>query len=166
MNCTKHNGLLMILTSLAVALLLVGCNRKTVYSSYLHTPIDSWGWESTDTMFFSIPSVTEGGLYSEEVGLRCNSSYPFKELYLIVMQESFPHYTYRCDTVRFAITDENGVFLGKGISYFQYTAEIGEISLQKGDSLQVSIRHCMRRENLKGLADVGFSLIRLPSKGR
>lgn len=141
---------------ITVALTLVGCNRNTIYSHYEHTPIN--GWERVDRLSFDLASVTVGGNYHEEIGLRINKDYPFKGLTLIVEQQVFPSGVSRSDTLTCKLIDDKGIILGEGVSFYQYHFHLCDMPLAKGDSLHVQIRHHMRREILSGISDVGVTL--------
>jgi gliding motility-associated lipoprotein GldH len=148
----------MVLTTVAltVALFFVGCNRKVVYNRYEHTPVS--GWERNDTLFFDIPPVERSQVVYEELGLRINSLYPFCDLCLIVEQTTMPMGFIRRDTITCSLMDREGNVKGSGISYYQYNMRIADLSLNKGDSLHIGIRHNMKREILPGIADVGLLL--------
>ena len=141
---------------ITVALALAGCNRKTIYSHYEHTPIG--GWEKVDHLSFTLSPVPESGDFSEEVGLRINGAYPFMGLTLIVEQQTWPTGYMRSDTLSCNLIDEDGTILGEGISFYQYNFPMNNITLTEGDSLHVSIRHNMKREILPGISDIGLTL--------
>ncbi len=141
---------------LTVALLFSGCNRKVVYNQYAHTPIA--GWERNDTLYFDVPPSARSQVVYEELGLRINSLYPFRDLFLIVEQTTLPSGVVRRDTVSCSLIDREGRIKGSGISYYQYNMRIADLSLNKGDSLHIGIRHNMKREILPGIADVGLLL--------
>ncbi|MBQ9671765.1 MAG: gliding motility lipoprotein GldH [Prevotella sp.] len=143
---------------ITVALTMVGCNRKTIYSRYQPTPLE--GWEPNDRLTFSIEPMKTAGCYEEIVGLRTTSDYPFMRLTLIVEQELFPTHQLMVDTIDVPIVDEDGAILGNGVSTFQYTFPLRRLDLNQGDSLQVSIHHFMKRELLPGISDVGFAVAR------
>ena len=156
----KKHSLFLLFMSLTVALFFCSCNRKTIYSHYEHTPVDGWGWDQIDTLYFDIPSLAQDGAYSEEIGLRCNTSYPFQELALIILQEVLPEGRQLCDTVTFRITDDNGFYQGQGVYHYHYSMPLSDLILHKGDSLHVAVCHIMRRKNVTGIADVGLTLQR------
>ena len=54
-----RNKHLLTILILAVAAILTGCDRRTVYSHYEHVPLE--GWEKIDTIFFEVPPVKEAG---------------------------------------------------------------------------------------------------------
>lgn len=140
----------------AVALLVCGCNRKTIYSHYEHTPVE--GWERVDGLSFDFSPVPYDGTFREDIGLRINSSYPFMGLTLIVEQQVYPMGVRRSDTLSCKLIDDDGTIQGEGISSFQYNFHLCNLKLEKGDSLHVHIRHNMKREILPGISDVGVTL--------
>ena len=158
-NSTEMRNLLRnsMLILMAAQLVLTGCSRQTVYSHYEN--IGTEGWERGDSVAYVVP-VREGGTFEEEVGIRSTRIYPYMNIALIVSQEAQPSGAHRQDTVYMNLTDEKGHGEGEGVSYRQLTAPVSRIQLQDGDTLRVSIRHYMHRENLPGIKDVGFSMTR------
>lgn len=146
--------------------ILLACNDKSacVYAVYQHTPIE--GWDRNDTLTFCyVPNETYSPFASqpsltltEEIGLRINGSYPFSTLYLIVEQEVRPSATQLTDTLTCRLTDKKGVFIGKGIGCYQYLFPLRRLPLHTGDTLNIHIRHLMKREILPGVTDIGVSL--------
>lgn len=134
------------------------CNGKKIYHGFDHTPLA--GWEKNDTLLFSVPRLTTGGEYSSDLMLRINETYPFMGLTLIVEQKVIPGGMTYCDTLKCRLMNEKGYSKGQGISYYQYVFHVNEMSLEQGDSLQISIRHDMKREILPGISDVGMKITR------
>ena len=141
-----------------VLLMLTGCEQRTVYYHYEDTP--TAGWEKNDTLSFLTAPVKHAGDYSEKVGLRINSHYPFVALELIVDQEVLPSHVFRSDTLDCKLVDELGNIKGNGISNYQYEFPLTVLSLNEGDRLHISIRHDMKREILPGISNIGMSLVR------
>ena len=134
----------------------VSCATDTVYYSYAHTPVA--GWEKNDTLTFNIPGMAAPGTYGQQVGLRMTSAFPFTSISLIVEQRIMPRGKVLTDTIKCPITDIRGNFLGDGISSFQYMFPLREVTLNKKDSIHVSIRHNMKREILPGVSDIGLKM--------
>lgn len=134
------------------------CDTHTPYFHYSHTPID--GWEKNDTLKFDIKPLKITGEYNTSVGLRLNGSYPFTKLYLIVEQDIFPSMRHKIDTVCIQITNADGRYQGQGISNYQYTMPVDKDYLQADDSLHITVRHCMKRDILPGISDIGIRLDR------
>lgn len=141
---------------ITVALALAGCNRKTLYHHYEHTPLA--GWEKSDTLYFSVKPNTSRTTIRRDVELRITSAYPFKGLNLVVEQTALPSQQSRHDTIDCRLTDDEGYTLGNGITLYQYRFELPDATINQGDSLRLSIRHNMKRETLPGIADIGIRL--------
>lgn len=144
-----------------VATALVSCNRKTVYDHYEHTPLT--GWEKNDTLIYRMPAFKESGTYSEELGLRISDTYPFTSICIIVDQTVIPKdrdmgQRTLSDTIMCSLFDSDGSIKGNGVSLFQYGNHFNDISLEKGDSVEVRIRHNMKREILHGINDIGIRI--------
>lgn len=161
MRNLRSDNLLLYAICLTVALALGSCNRKAVYSHYEHTHIDGWGWERSDTLTFSVPPLGEGGLFSEELGLRTTTRYPFTSLTLIVSQRVFPSGLFRNDTVTVRLTDDIGNRLGDGMNLYQHTCTLPVIQLNEHDSLSITVSHYMKRESLPGISDIGLTVKRM-----
>ena len=146
---------------ITVAMTLVSCNRKTVYDHYDHTPLT--GWEKNDTLIYRMPAFDEGGEYSENLGLRIGDNYPFMSICIIVdntiiSKDNTVGLSTVSDTITCSLFDSDGSIKGDGVSIFQYNCHIKDITVEKGDSLEVRVRHNMKREILTGILDIGIQL--------
>ena len=155
---TKSNQTLNIFCIIAtVVFTLAGCSGGGYRYSHYET-IGPQGWERTDTLHFTAAPVKHYGTYTEEVGLRTTSLYPFMQLTLIVYQEAKPSGFSRTDTINARMTDDEGRVTGEGINHYQYLFPLPPVALAAGDTLRVNIRHDMMRSPLVGVVNVGFSL--------
>ncbi len=145
---------LLAMTAISVIASLSSCNDNKVYDHYEHTPLA--GWEKNDRLSFSVPAAKEDGVYTTDLGLRINATYPFMGLTLIVDHHILPADTTVSDTLHCDLIDTNGNTCGQGVNFYQYQFHVGEIPLHQGDSLQVSVRHDMKREILPGVSDIGL----------
>jgi len=152
----KHYAAFCAFFALTVALALASCNRNTIYNHYNHTSIE--GWEASDTLLFSVGPVAESAVYSETIGLRTCSRYPFKELTLVVDQLLMPAGTLLSDTLRCRLTDEEGTPLARGFNFYELSFPLRSISLQNGDSVTIRIHHYMKRELIPGIAEIGVAV--------
>ena len=143
---------------MTVALVLTGCNRRTVYHHYNQTHVS--GWERNDTLLFNVKPAACDAVLHEEVELRINSQYPFMGLCLVVEHTFFPSNVRRVDTLNCQLIDEKGSVKGKGINYVQYSYHLTDLSVSEGDSIAIAIRHNMKREILPGIVDLGVHLIK------
>lgn len=134
------------------------CTGGTVYHDYMHT--QQAGWEKTDTLVFAVPPVGASGKYREVVCMRTTGDFPFKSVTLVVEQRILPRNITRTDILKCTLTDKNGNVEGNGVSMYQYEFELRDIQLDRGDSLDIRIRHDMKRETLSGISDVGVKIAR------
>ena len=153
----KHT-LLYIYIVMCVGMMLVSCDNRTVFSRYESTPVR--GWERNDTLSFYIEPLQATGMYAEEVGLRITGDYPFMGLSLVVEQTILPSHVTRTDTLNCDLIDDSGHANGNGINHYQYLFPLTTLKLNKDESVHVAIRHCMKREILPGITDVGLKLSR------
>jgi len=151
----RRNDFLIIFFVLAVAVCMTSCNRKNVYISYQHVPVS--GWDKNDTLTYDVSPLKEGR-YREVVGVRITRSYPFMSLSLVVKQTILPSGYVHCDTLNCKLVDENGKFMGQGVSFYQQTFHLNTIRLHEGDSLHINIKHNMKREVMHGVSDIGFRI--------
>ena len=145
-----------------VTVLMTACKRQTIYNHYEHTPVD--GWERNDTLSFNIGPTADSGDYQEEVGLRITALYPFMDISLVINQTILSTGTTWSDTLNCALTDEQGSAIGNGVSQYQYRYPLKRLSLNKGESLYITVRHDMKREILPGITDIGLIMRKWPSE--
>ena len=157
-----------------VVVLFTGCDDRRTYSHY--APADVERWEQRDTLLFAVPPQ-HAGSYVLQLSLRATEAYPFTHLSMFVERTIF-HATAKKgkqpkapsvstflpgqvhgDTVRCQITDDDGHLLGKnGISSTELSYDLPLLHLQEGDSMAIKIHHCMKRDPLQGISDVGITL--------
>ena len=150
---SKH---LLKLLILATGLLLCACGRQKIYSRFEH--VSDTGWEKVDTIDFYIPPIAESGTYHEALELRIDNTYPFQSLTMEVTQTVFPENKENIYNKVCQLIDKKGNIIGSGISLFSYTFPFNNIMLNRGDSLHITIVHCMKREIMPGVVDVGVTL--------
>ena len=159
----NRHTLLYIYIAMCMGIMLVSCDDRTVFSHYESTPVR--GWERNDTLSFNIEPMQATNLYAEEIGVRITGEYPFKGLSLVVEQTVYPSNTTITDTLSCDLIDDVGHANGKGINHYQYLFPLTTLKLNKGESVHVAIRHCMKREILPGITDIGLKLSRQVSAG-
>ena len=139
---------------LLTVLLLTSCKQSTVYYHYENTPES--GWEKTDVVVFDMDKMSADAVCQEELALRISNKYPFMRLTLIVEQTVFPAGETMIDTLDCNLIDERGNAQGRGVSQYQYMFPLRSLQLHKGDSLQLSVHHDMKREILPGITSIGI----------
>ena len=140
----------------AVAMALASCNRKTIYHHYEHTSLS--GWEKNDTLNYLVPSAKLRAVAQRDVEVRISGDYPFRNLFLMVEQTTYPSNIRRRDTLNCELVTPDGSYKTRGVTFYQYRFPLTDISINEGDSLCIRIRHNMKREILPGIADIGIRL--------
>lgn len=158
MRQSRNNKARLWLVAIIAVLAICSCDETVVYDSYRH--ISTAGWERNDTLVYDVKPVAHSGNYTEELGLRLDGNYPFMQLWMVVEQTILPSRMVHTDTVTCDVTTHNGTPLGHGVNLYQHAVPIGSVSLAEGDSLHIVVRHCMRRELLSGISEVGVKLSR------
>lgn len=163
-NTSKFAALAVVCLTAA---LLQACYQSTAYFRYFSTNIN--GWEKDSVLHYHVPAVKEGGFYAEEIGVRTSRLYPFKQLSLVIDQkvistnDGHPDVV-KSDTIILDIYDENGNLRGKGVDLYQLVVPFKGVRLQEGDSIEMAIRHNMRRMAVEGIADVGLKVTKAYSE--
>ena len=145
----------------AILLAIAGvssCEQHTAYHHFSSTP--QAGWEKLDTLLFVVPPLAEPGRYSQQFDVRINESYPFTSLTLVVAQQIFPGNRRKQHILQCKFSEHNKYFQRRGISHYTYSFPLPDIDLRRGDSIQVHVRHDMKREILTGITDVGLKMVR------
>ena len=149
----RLRGIVLITVVVCLTTVIMSCEDVTYYH-FNHTPLN--GWEKNDTLIYDIPPLKEPGTYKEYISMRINDSYPFKSVFLIIEQYTYPGTRISRDTLSYNLTDAKGERFGHGISIYQYNHLLREKDFRRGDSIHITIRHDMKREILPGISDIGF----------
>lgn len=168
MKSRRSKALTVVLSVLFAAWMATACVGGKVFDEYEQIPVE--GWDKTDTLTFSVPAVPADGVYNLALGLRTTGDYPFMSLTLLFEANIIAKKTENSSVVKVPqrlsrtlscpLVSSRGRSQGQGVSLYQYNFHVATISLREGDSLQVNIRHNMKREMLPGLSDLGLSITR------
>lgn len=139
---------------------LSSCDEGEVYSRFYH--IENGKWSRDSLLTFTIDSLnhTPGVSYDVTLELTTNRSFPYRDLWLQIdhnMTDTLVH----SDTLRFILADEYGKWLGSGVGGLNQIT-FPYISFMVGDSVknkQLTIRHVMKDEWLRGIEKIGVKII-------
>jgi gliding motility-associated lipoprotein GldH len=142
----------------AVCLLfiLTACSGKEVFSEYHSLPEATWSQQEKANFEVHITDSLQH--YDVLIGIRNNSRYPFRNIWLFV-DFSTPDGKQRRDTINAELADVYGKWYGNGISLFTYSFPY-EKNRQypiKG-TYTYSILQGMREDPLIGISDVGLTI--------
>lgn len=140
------------------AMLLASCDDPRTFDRFEHT--DAADWSTDEPVVFAVPHQSPG-TYALDVMLRSTLACPYQTVTLLVETTTLPRHSVRRDTVVCTVNDSQGHPAGQaGLSSNETTHRAATLTLARGDSLQVAVRHLMRREELPGIRDVGIRLTR------
>lgn len=147
---------------MAIAVLTVmlaaACADGVVYDRYRDTAVSGWG--RADSLHFYVPPADTSGVYDMTLGVRITGAFPFMGMTLVVQTTVSPEGRTLCDTIDCPLVAASGQPLGEGVSVFETSHLVRRLTLQKGDSLHISVRHDMRRTDLPGVTGIGIRMRR------
>ena len=156
--------------------LLVSCNNETVYHKFVN--IEGGEWTKQNKFTFEAGSFDSDMTVDESVELRLWArDYPYGNISILVEQTLFPAKTKTVDTLTYVFSRRQGdketrrqgdretgrqgdkeTRSPDGPAFFQVSMPLKTLSLHKGDSLSVTLRHNMKCMALPGVVDVGVKL--------
>lgn len=151
-----HQRFNILFLALLTAIFFVACDDPRTYDHFEH--VNTTEWSSDDVLMFDV-SRQWAGDYVMALGVRGTTSYPYRNLTVIVETTTLPRREVHRDTVNCMINDDLGRPIGQqGISSNDCHASIRSLQLHDGDSLHISVRHIMQRQDLPGINEVGIRL--------
>lgn len=152
-----------LLWLIALALLFISCDSKSVYDVYKPVPN---AWHKDSIVSFNITPPDSIKPYNLFINLRNTEAYKYSNLYLIVEMD-FPHGKIIKDTLEYRMADPSGKLLGDGMTDIKENKlwyKEGVVFAESGD-YTVKIQQAMREngkvdgvEALEGITDVGFRI--------
>ena len=148
-------------SSLLLVLLLIlttACNSKEAFSEFHSFPEATW--ERSERANFEVFIPDSRQRYDIFLEIRNNNDYPFRNLWLFV-DITTPDGQQRRDTINAELADVYGKWYGKGVSLYSYSFPY-ELNIQYPDTgtFTYSVTQGMRRELLKGISDVGLTVLK------
>ena len=140
----------------SMGLFLAACNESTLLHSYKPLPLE--GWDRRDTIRFDLPQVQKDIDATLHIGLRTKAYIGIQDITLAVELLDDTAGIYRCDTVHYPLTDDEGYTLARGVNTHQYETQQLPFHLKKGKQGSVRIHHLMANETLTGITEVGIKL--------
>ncbi len=155
----KYIDMRLLLSAFSLLLILVSCDENRIFDEYKSIPDASWNKD--DVVRFDIKlddTLSKNQVY---IKVRNTADYPYSNLYLFTRVE-FPDGRVLVDTLEYQMTDEEGMWLGDGVSGIKdnllyYKKDV--VFYEKGD-YKFSVQHGMRNDNLIGIHDVGIRIER------
>lgn len=120
-------------------------------------------WSRFDTLEYAC-YAPEGRdeAFVVDVQLRCEASYPYRELWLGVQCRADSVEYLSTDTLRCEIFDSLGRHNGTtGGVLYQTSHRLGVLEFPKADTVRVRLYHLMDGESVEGVTDVGIKVTAL-----
>jgi gliding motility-associated lipoprotein GldH len=152
----RKNNLFLILP-LAILFVLSGCTNNTLFNGTKKMDNEQWNMYNPAAFRCTVNDTVKA--YDVTFSLRTSTDYPYRNIYLFVLT-SFPSGYTQADTVQYAVTNEKGEWIGKGVGdirelTFHYKSNV--YFPEKG-VYQFRIIHGMRDVDLKGVYDFGMKI--------
>lgn len=146
-----HLFLLFIISSLALS----SCRQRPVLYDYV--PVNPHGWQTTDTLRFTLPAVPADGDYTLSLGARYNSQFPYEDVWLVLEQRYLS--VRRRDTLHLAMPTEKPTWQTNGIAYHEAEAPVTTTHLTPQQMpVELLVYHVMRHQCLTGITEVGVKV--------
>ena len=133
---------------------LCSCQSGTAY--YAYEPISEDGWRQQDTLLFNLPDTILPGTYSMEIGVRHLGKYPYRDLWLELIQyipnaNSADLWQEKKDTFHIYLANEKGNWNGTGTTggHFQLLSDARELHISEDVKGEDTPQKYSLRNNLK-----------------
>lgn len=144
---------------IATACMTESCEPDVKYSHY--QPVKNRCLLRSDTLHFNTDTLRHDGRYQFTCGIRTRRDYPFQDLNMLVERRIFRNkemIMQKTEQVVYHIVSPSGKPLGDGTGTRQHTVLLRDLLLKTGDSIAVSMQHCMKQDSLVGVSDVGLQV--------
>ena len=150
----SHN---LIILTLLIILFLGSCDSKRFFEE--NKSIEKKTWNSSNKFRFNVLINGTGSTYSFFINVRNTGDYPFRNIFLF-LQTTFPDGHIARDTIECTLADNEGRWLGSGISDVKFNRLLFQKGVrfpQKGNYI-FELEQGMRIRDLKGISDIGIRL--------
>jgi gliding motility-associated lipoprotein GldH len=147
------------------SLIFLSCESDHVFQKVESIEGDTWSAQDTVTLEFEVADTSAPHNFYLKV--RNNTDYPYRNLYFFLDME-FPNGKHWLDTVECRLADRKGNWTGSGIGDIkdhEYLF-IHRKRFPIPGKHKFHIVHAMRKEELRGIEDVGLGIERVPKGAR
>ena len=137
------------------ALVATACNNDVFHNETVHLKNNEW--KAADTLFYIFESKDTLALYDFYFEVRNTTDYDMQNLYLFVTAY-YPGDTFSRDTAECILAAPDGKWYGKGMGKYKANRFLFRkgVRFRKPGNYVIAVNHAMRKENLKGISDVGI----------
>lgn len=152
---TLRHLLLRISIFVFTVLVATACNNDVFYTESVH--LENNEWKEADTLFYTFESKDTLASYDFYFEVRNTTDYDLQNLYLFITAY-YPGDTYSCDTAECILAAPDGKWYGKGMGKHKDNRFLFRkgVRFRKSGNYVIAVNQAMRKENLKGISDVGI----------
>lgn len=149
---TRH-----ILIAMFAVVLLLSCNRNTVFQDMVAIPYSSW--DVSHIILFETDMTDTLQLYEISLLIRNTTDYPYSNLFLF-LDIIFPDNRMLRDTVECILAHKDGKWTGRGFGKIRSNEFLfrDEVWFPVKGTYSFRIQHGMRDTLLTGVSDVGIRI--------
>lgn len=154
-----------LIAGIMLAVITISCDRNTLFSDTFR--IDDRQWSMYEPARFTCTLDDTVSTFNIDLSVRTSTDYPYRNMYLFIVT-TFPSGTTVTDTLQAMITDERGMWLGKG------AGDLRELTIPYKSNVffpeegeyHFSVIHGMRDTLLKGVYDMAMKIYLKEDKKR
>jgi gliding motility-associated lipoprotein GldH len=139
----------------AGALLTTACKNEVFYSESVHLKNNEW--KAGDTLFYTFNSSDTLANYDFYFEIRNTTDYDLQNLYLFITAY-YPGNTISRDTAECILAAPDGKWYGEGMGKHKDNRFLFRkgVRFRKAGDYIIAVNQAMRKEELKGISDVGI----------
>jgi gliding motility-associated lipoprotein GldH len=137
------------------ALAVTACSNDVFHNESVHLKNNEW--KAADTLFYTFESKDTLASYDFYFEVRNTTDYDMQNLYLFITAY-YPGDTYSRDTAECILAAPDGKWYGKGMGKHKDNRFLFRkgVRFRKAGNYVIAVNQAMRKENLKGISDVGI----------
>jgi len=149
-----------LIGALAVLVILMSCDRKSLINDY--KVIDKNGWNKDSLMVFDVPVSDTLKMHQVFINVRNDIEYKYSNLWLFVGITQPGDTIPVTDTLEITLADPTGKWLGKGFGGMKTNETLfrKNVYFPKIGTYKIEVQHGMRGKILTGITDVGIRVER------
>ncbi len=154
-----------LIAGIMLAVITLSCDRNTLFSENYR--IDDRQWSMYDPARYTCTIGDTVSTFNIDLSVRTSTDYPYRNMYLFIVT-TFPSGTTVTDTLQAMITNERGMWLGRG------AGDLRELTIPYKSNVffpeegeyYFTIIHGMRDTILKGVYDMGIRIFLKENQGK
>lgn len=168
----RNSVRLLTLMVLCLCSAFISCQQRSDMVAKYKDITTPGGWYEKDTILLPLDTIPLSGTYSCQLCIRANNLYPYQNFSVIAQMTCYDKERKKKGEgvkllrreVHYDIVPSSSSILNAqssaGMAYHDYEANLGQFTLDQGDSVVVAVKQNMRRETVPHISSVGVVLER------